>query len=76
MIAASIIKKFFRDLKIPLINDDLLSLFEKCEQISDKEVALKVEAIRKALKKLPLANRDTFSFLVVHLSKVMQKVSY
>ncbi len=76
MIAASIIKKFFRDLKVPLINDELLNLFEKCEQISDKDVDLKIETIKKTLKKLPSANRDTFSFLIVHLSKVMQAVSF
>lgn len=73
LIAASIIKKFFRDLKVPLINDDLINLFEKCEQISDKEVELKIEAIRKTFKKMPVANRDTFSVLIVHLSKMMQK---
>jgi hypothetical protein len=76
LIAASIIKKFFRDLKVPLINDDLINLFEKCEQISDKEVELKIEAIRKTFKKMPVANRDTFSVLIVHLSKMMQKVCF
>lgn len=75
LIAASIVKKFLRELTLPLVHDDLLNLFEKCEQLADKEVDLKIEAVKKAFKKMPPSNRDTLSFLIVHLSKVLQKVS-
>jgi hypothetical protein len=73
LLASAVIKKFLRELKSPLINDELLVSFDKCDTISNKDAALKVENISNVISRLAPANRDTFSFLIVHLSKVILK---
>ena len=72
-LACQIIKKFLRELKAPLINDEVLSTLEKCDSnISDKET--KVEFLKRQLARIPQPNLDTFTYLLMHFHRVLQKV--
>ncbi len=73
-IAAAIVKKFLRELKTPLISDELLTSFDKCESISNKELELKIETVQELVKQMPNSNRDLFSYLMVHLNKLIRNV--
>jgi hypothetical protein len=75
LIATAIIKKFLRELKTQLIPEELLTSFDKCEAISNKELELKIESVQKLVKQIPNPNRDLFSYLMVHLNKVIRNVS-
>jgi hypothetical protein len=64
-----------RELKQPLINDDLVNLLDKCDvAISDKEITTKVEYLKKLIAKMPQINLDTFAYLIMHFHRVLIKV--
>jgi hypothetical protein len=69
-LAAGIIKKYLSDLKTPLFNDEIITALEL---ISEKNIDHKIELINNILDKLPQANRDLFSFLIIHLTKISKK---
>jgi hypothetical protein len=76
MLACAIIKKFLREIKSALIPDELVSIMDKCDaSISDKDVAAKVEYLKKIVFKLPPSNFDTFSYLIMHFHRVLNKVN-
>lgn len=69
-LAAGIIKKYLSDLKTPLLNDEMITALEL---ISEKNIDHKIELINNVLDKLPPANRDLFSCLIIHLTNISQK---
>lgn len=71
-LACAIIKKFLKELKSPLVPDDLLNLVDKCES-NDKEQ--KIENLKKVLAKFPQSNLDTVSYLIMHFHQVLKKAS-
>lgn len=76
MLACAIIKKFLREMKSALIPDEFVSLMDKCDaSISDKDVTNKVEHLKKIVFKLPPSNFDTFSYLIMHFHRVLNKVN-
>ena len=76
MLACAIIKKFLREMKSALIPDEFVSTMDKCDaSISDKDVANKVEHLKKIVFKLPPSNFDTFSYLIMHFHRVLNKVN-
>lgn len=73
-LACALIKKFLRELKVPLINDEILNMFDKCDSsISDKDVSTKIEQLKRIIGRLPIANRDTFTYLIMHFHRVLNK---
>lgn len=74
-LCSAIIKKFLRELKIPIINDDMLTTLDKFDMgISDKDVETKIEFLKKLISKLPPPNFETLAYLVMHFHKVLKKV--
>ncbi|XP_070585051.1 rac GTPase-activating protein 1-like isoform X2 [Erythrolamprus reginae] len=69
-VICSILKDFLRNLKEPLVTFFLHSAFLKAAEILD-ESACHTELCR-IVKKLPVTNRDTLAFLMLHLHRVMQ----
>lgn len=73
-LACALIKKFLRELKVPLINDEILNMFDKCDSsISDKDVSTKIDQLKRIIGRLPVANRDTFTYLIMHFHRVLNK---
>lgn len=73
-LACAVVKKFLRDLKSPVISDEVLSVIEKCDSnISDKDT--KVQFLKKQIEKIPQPNLDTFTYLVMHFYRILYKVS-
>jgi hypothetical protein len=76
-LACAIIKKFLRELKSPLITEDLINAFEKCDSnISDKDSHNKIEHLKKLIAKMPQSNLDTFSYLIMHFHRFLAKVRF
>lgn len=74
-LACAVVKKFLKELKSPLIPDDVLGLFEKFESAgSDKESQNKIEHLRRVVAKLPQPNLDTVSYLIMHFHRVINNV--
>ncbi|XP_034289633.1 rac GTPase-activating protein 1-like isoform X1 [Pantherophis guttatus] len=69
-VICSILKDFLRNLKEPLVTFCLHSAFLQAAEILD-ESACHTELCRVVMK-LPLTNRDTLAFLMLHLHRVMQ----
>ena len=76
-LACGVIKRFIRELKTPLINEEILSAFEKCDSnVSDKDVNAKVDHLKKVISKMYQPNLDTFSYLIMHFHRVLNHVCY
>ena len=76
-LACGIIKKFLKELKSPLIPDEIITLLEKCDSnIPDKEYANKIEHLKRILGKMPQANYDTIAYLLIHFYRVLNKVKF
>ncbi|KAM6460509.1 rac GTPase-activating protein 1-like isoform 1-T4 [Liasis olivaceus] len=69
-VICGILKDFLRSLKEPLVTFCLRSAFLCAAEILD-ESACHTELCRVVMK-LPLTNRDTLAFLMLHLHRVMQ----
>ncbi|KXT08773.1 hypothetical protein AC579_4929 [Pseudocercospora musae] len=65
----SALKQYFRKLPTPLITYDVYEALLEAGQLSDREK--QAQALKAAVESLPDAHRDTLSYLMVHLAKVM-----
>ena len=76
-LCGAIIKKFLRELKAPLINDETLTTLDKFDTgISDKEVETKSDFLKKLIStKLPQANFEIVAYLTMHFHRILAKVS-
>ncbi len=73
----AIIKKFLRELKSPILTEDFINMLEKCDSnISDKDLHNKIESLKKIITKMPQPNFDTFSYLIMHFHRVLNKVNF
>jgi hypothetical protein len=77
-LCGAIIKKFLRELKAPLINDDMLTTLDKFDSgISDKDVETKSDFLKKLIStKLPQANYEILAYLTMHFHRILAKVFY
>jgi RalA-binding protein 1 len=74
-LCGAIVKKFLRELKAPLINDDMLNTLDKFDAgISDKDAETKIEFLRKLISKMPQSNYELVAYLVMHFHKILNKV--
>ena len=74
-LCGAIVKRFLRELKAPLINDEMLTTLDKFDfGISDKDVETKVEFLKKLLSKLPSANYEIVAYIIMHCHKIFNKV--
>jgi RalA-binding protein 1 len=74
-LACGVLKKFLKELKSPLIPDEFITLLDKCDSnISDKDVANKIDSLKKSLARMPQINYDTISYLIMHFHKILNKV--
>lgn len=75
-LACAIVKKFLRELKTPLVSDELVAIFEKCDSsVSDKDTTTKVDILRKQIfARMPQPNLDTFTYLINHFYRILYKV--
>ncbi|KAM8974942.1 rac GTPase-activating protein 1 [Pelodytes ibericus] len=64
------LKDFLRNLKEPLLTFRLNKTFMEAADISDDGNS--IAAIYQAVDELPMANRDTLAFLMIHLQRVSQ----
>lgn len=72
--ACAVIKKFLRELKSPLMNDDVLNILEKVDSnVSDKEIVAKVELLKKQIGRMPQPNLDTFAYLIMHFHRILYR---
>ncbi|XP_053257541.1 rac GTPase-activating protein 1-like isoform X3 [Podarcis raffonei] len=69
-VICGVLKDFLRSLKEPLVTFALHPAFLHASEIPDE--AARQTALCHVVMKLPLANRDTLAFLVLHLHRVMQ----
>uniref|UniRef100_A0ABM5F7Q1 Rac GTPase-activating protein 1-like isoform X5 n=1 Tax=Pogona vitticeps TaxID=103695 RepID=A0ABM5F7Q1_9SAUR len=69
-VICGILKDFLRSLKEPLVTFYLHSAFLRAAEIADDSA--RYTALCHVVMKLPLANRDTLAFLMLHLHRVMQ----
>ena len=71
---ASAVKQYFRDLNKPLMTHTLYASFvEAVKNDSSSEVAVRMEQLVSAMKRLPVANREMLKVLIRHLAKVAAK---
>ena len=74
-LACGVLKKFLKELKSPLVPDEFVTLLDKCDSnISDKDVANKIDSLKRILHKMPQINYDTVSYLLIHFYRVLNKV--
>lgn len=66
-----LLKDFLRNLKEPLLTFRLNKTFMEAAEISDDGNS--IAAIYQAVDELPMANRDTLAFLMIHLQRVSQR---
>jgi hypothetical protein len=67
-------KKFIRELKLPLVTDDIILVMDKCDaNISDKEFSTKIEYLKRIVNKMAPPNRDTFSYMIMHFHRMFSK---
>lgn len=69
-LACAIIKKFLKELKSSIIPDEILVIIDKCES-NDREQ--KIQLLQSAIYKLPQPNFDTFAYLIMHFSRLLDK---
>ncbi|KAJ7345991.1 hypothetical protein JRQ81_001941 [Phrynocephalus forsythii] len=69
-VVCGILKDFLRSLKEPLVTFYLHSAFLRASEIADESA--RYTALCHVVMKLPLANRDTLAFLMLHLHRIMQ----
>jgi hypothetical protein len=74
-LACGVLKKFLRELKTPLINDELLSALDKCDSsISDKDTSTRVELLKRQIMRISQPNMDTFFYFIMHFHRVLKQV--
>uniref|UniRef100_A0A670JXN4 Rho-GAP domain-containing protein n=1 Tax=Podarcis muralis TaxID=64176 RepID=A0A670JXN4_PODMU len=66
-VICGVLKDFLRSLKEPLMTFALHPAFLRASEIPDE--AARQTALCHVVMKLPLANRDTLAFLVLHLHR-------
>lgn len=69
-LACAVIKKFLKELKSPIIPDEMLVIIDKCES-NDREQ--KLQLLQSAISKLPQPNFDTFAYLIMHFNRLLEK---
>ncbi|XP_041365874.1 rac GTPase-activating protein 1-like [Gigantopelta aegis] len=69
-VVCSCLKDFLRSLKEPLITYGLWREFVNAAERQNQQEA--IDLICKAVIKLPVANRDTLAFLILHLQRVAE----
>ncbi|NXQ83410.1 RGAP1 protein, partial [Nyctibius grandis] len=67
-VVCGVLKDFLRGLKEPLVTFSLHPAFLRAADIPDDAAC--TTALRHVVSKLPLANRDTLAFLMLHLLRV------
>ena len=73
-LACAIIKKFIRELKMPLVADDIIVIFDKCDaNLSDKEFSTKIEYLKRIINRMAPPNRDTFTYLIMHFYRMIHR---
>ncbi|KHJ41329.1 RhoGAP domain protein, partial [Trichuris suis] len=72
-VLTSCVKMFLEQLAEPLIPRTSTREFLKYHNA--KTVTCKAEGLREAFEELPLPNRDTLAFLLIHLRKIVQMSS-
>ncbi|XP_051564789.1 rac GTPase-activating protein 1 [Myxocyprinus asiaticus] len=65
-----LLKDFLRKLKEPLVTFKLHKAFMEASEMADEDKS--TEMLLQAIKELPLPNKDTLAFLMLHLQRVMQ----
>jgi RalA-binding protein 1 len=75
-LACALVKRFLRELKAPLLSDELVAALDKCDaSVSDKDTAAKVAALKRHIfARMPQPNLDTFAYVTVHFYRVLCKV--
>lgn len=63
--AASLLKKFFKELPDPLIPDNMYAHFLACARLADEKVRL--TTLKELVYRLPTAHYHTLRFLIRHL---------
>jgi len=59
---------------MPLVADDIIVVMDKCDaNISDKEFTTKIEYLKRIINKMAPANRDTFSYLIMHFYRMIRR---
>jgi RalA-binding protein 1 len=73
-LACKLIIRFLRRLKTPVVSDEFLNALDKCDaNISDKEMQIKIEYLKKLINRMSTVNRDTFTYFMMHFHKVLSK---
>jgi hypothetical protein len=73
-LACAIVKKFFKELKSPLVSDELLSSLEKFDPSLASDKMQKIDYIKKVIAKMAQANFETFAYMIMHFHRVLNKV--
>lgn len=72
--ACAIVKKFFKELKSPLVPDDALSSLDKFDPNLAADKSQKVDYLKKVISKMPQTNYETFAYMIMHFHRVLKKV--
>ncbi|XP_048748705.1 ralA-binding protein 1-like isoform X2 [Ostrea edulis] len=70
-IIASLLKQFLRELPEPVLTKNLMSKFEEASVVRG-EIA-RCEAFRRLINELPSCNRQLLSWMIVHMTHVIQR---
>ncbi|KAK3094980.1 hypothetical protein FSP39_008678 [Pinctada imbricata] len=70
-IIASLLKQFLRELPEPVLTKWLMPKFEEASVIRGEK--LRVEAFRKLIKDLPPCNRLLLSWMIVHMTHIIER---
>ncbi|KAL3887084.1 hypothetical protein ACJMK2_027040 [Sinanodonta woodiana] len=70
-IVASLLKLFLRDLPEPVLTNALMPKFEEASTIKSEKK--RVEAFHKLIHELPVCNRLLLSWMIVHMTHVIEK---
>ncbi|XP_064595875.1 ralA-binding protein 1-like [Liolophura sinensis] len=69
-VVASLLKQFLRELPEPVLTTSLMAKFEEASTL--KTDAKRLEAFRKLLEELPLCNRLLLSWMIVHMTHIIE----
>ncbi|KAK3578376.1 hypothetical protein CHS0354_025470 [Potamilus streckersoni] len=70
-IVASLLKLFLRDLPEPVLTNALMPKFEEASTIKSEKK--RVESFHKLINELPVCNRLLLSWMIVHMTHVIEK---
>ncbi|XP_050546791.1 ralA-binding protein 1 [Daktulosphaira vitifoliae] len=69
-IVTSLLKQYLRELPDPILTTNLLSKFESCAESRN------VDSTKILISELPSCNRDTFTWLIVHFTNIIENEKY